>query len=51
MENELINDESSTTELPDLAISTNQAEEAKGGRADVVPTDQISVNFAKVDFK
>lgn len=50
MENELINEESSTLELPDLAINTSQAEEAKGG-GDVVPTDQISVNFTKVVYK
>lgn len=42
-------DESPTRELPDLSVNTKQAEEAKGG-GEIVPTDQFSLNFAKIKY-
>ena len=33
-------------ELADLPVSDQQAEQAKGG-----PTDQVSVNFATIEFE
>ena len=34
--------------LNDLPVTEEQGEEAKGG---IVPTTQISLNYAKVDYK
>ena len=51
MKNEQIvnNDVNQTDErLNDLAVTEEQAEEAKGG---IVPTDHLSLNYAKVEFK
>ena len=46
MINEKINPQAE--ELADLAVTDEQAEQAKGG---IVPTDQVAVNFAKVEFE
>ena len=51
VEKELLTDESPTRELPDLTVTTDQAEETKGGGGDIVPTDQPSLNFAKIKFE
>lgn len=37
--------------LNDLPVTQEQAEAAKGGKGDIVPTDQVSVNFTKIEFK
>lgn len=44
------NEETQDDSLPDLGITSEQAEQAKGGGR-VVPTDQIAVNFAKIEFE
>ena len=44
--NEKINPQAE--KLADLAVTDEQAQEAKGG---VVPTDQVSINFTKIKFE
>lgn len=51
MDQILEEDDSPTRELPDLDVNNDRAEEAKGGRTDIVPSDQISANFAKIEYK
>ena len=48
MNEETKRDESESS-VVDLPVTQNQAEEAKGG-GEIVPTDQPSLNFAKIRY-